>query len=65
MDVQKGDRIMFRSNFGEKPSVMNTAIVTRAAKDRSWVDVESVWGRKRVPVLDDNFRVIKRGGAKT
>ncbi|NEX77389.1 hypothetical protein G4Z05_00545 [Bacillus thermocopriae] len=58
IEVKKGDIIMFISDLGEFPTQLNTARVTRVAKDKSWVDISSIWGRKRVPNTDYNFKVI-------
>ncbi|MEK4824524.1 hypothetical protein NSS71_08195 [Niallia sp. FSL W8-0951] len=58
VEVKKGNKVMFKTNFGEVPNQLNTATVTRVAKDMSWIDVSSFWGRKRVPNLGDNFKVV-------
>lgn len=58
VEVKKGDVIMFQANFEEAPNKINTARVTRVAKDKSWVDVFSFFGSKRIPNLGDNFKVV-------
>lgn len=45
--LKRGDTVKFPS-LTEEPTLTNTATVLRASKDGSWVDVQSMFGRKRV-----------------
>jgi hypothetical protein len=55
--IERGTIIQFRADWGEVPTPRNTALVSRVAKDRSWCDVITPFGRKRVPIKD-NLKVI-------
>ena len=57
-ELKKGAVVQFSANWGEEPTMFNTAQVTRMARDRSWADVSSVWGNKRVPNPDRYMRVV-------
>jgi hypothetical protein len=57
MAIERGSIVQFRMNWGEEPTPSNTALVSRVAKDHSWCDVITPFGRKRVP-LKDNLKVI-------
>lgn len=58
LELKKGVDVIFKANYGEVPDKFNTARVVRVAKDKSWIDVTSFWGRKRVPNNGDNFKVL-------
>jgi hypothetical protein len=60
--LKKGVKIHFHKMISdyEQPYWANTATVERVAKDKSWIDISSFWGRKRIPVTDDNFRIINQ-----
>lgn len=47
MILKRGDIVKFPS-LTEEPTLTNTATVLRVAKDGSWVDIQSMFGRKRV-----------------
>lgn len=57
-EMVKGAIVQFRMNWGEEPTPGNTSIVTRVAKDKSWADVETPFGKKRVPNPLENLKII-------
>lgn len=56
--IQKGSVVQFKMHWGQEPTPANTAIVIRVAKDRSWADVKTIYGNKRVPDPDKNLKLI-------
>lgn len=56
--MEKGAIVQFKMNWEEEPTPSNTSIVTRVAKDKSWADVETPFGKKRVPDPVENLKVI-------
>lgn len=56
--IQKGSIVQFKMNWGEEPTPANTSIVLRVAKDRSWADVKTPYGSKRVPNPDENLKLV-------
>ena len=57
-DIAKGAIVQFKADWGKTPTPDNTAIVTRTAKDKSWADVETPFGKKRVPNPTQYLKVI-------
>lgn len=53
-----GAIVQFKTNWGETPTLFNTAMITRVAKDKSWVDVTTIYGAKRVPNPLENLKII-------
>jgi len=56
--IEKGATVQFRSDWGKTPTPGNTSIVTRVAKNKSWADVVTPYGRKRVPNPSEHLKVI-------
>lgn len=56
--IQKGSIVQFKMDWGKEPTPSNTAIVIRVAKDRSWADVKTPYGSKRIHDPDKNLRLI-------
>ena len=47
--MKRGDLVQFPADWGKTPTPGNTSLVTRVARDGSWVDLVTPYGRKRVP----------------
>ena len=58
MKLECGAIVQFRMDWDETPTPDNTAIVTRVAKDKSWADVQTPFGGKRVPNPLENLKII-------
>jgi hypothetical protein len=58
--IQKGSIVQFKMHWSEEPTPMNTAVVLRIAKDRSWADVKTPYGSKRVPNPDENLKLVTK-----
>jgi len=58
--IQKGSIVQFKTDWGKEPTPSNIAIVTRVAKDRSWADVWTPYGRKRVPDPYKNLKLVTK-----
>lgn len=56
--IQKNSIVQFKMDWDNEPTPNNTSIVTRVAKDRSWADVHTPFGNKRVPNPDENLKLI-------
>lgn len=57
-ELVKGAIVQFKMDWGKEPTPSNTSIVTRVAKDKSWADVVTPYGRKRVPNPLENLKVV-------
>lgn len=58
VEIKKDAIVQFRENWNEKPTQNNIAIVKRVAKDKSWADVETPFGKKRVMEPYLNLKVV-------
>jgi len=56
--IERGSIVQFKLDWGKEPTPANTSIVTRVAKDRSWADVITPFGHKRVKNPDANLKLI-------
>jgi hypothetical protein len=56
--IQKGSIVQFKMDWDKEPTPANTSIVLRVAKDRSWADVKTPYGNKRVPNPDQNLKLV-------
>lgn len=56
--IQRGSIVQFRADWGKEPTPVNTSIVIRVAKDRSWADVKTPFGSKRVSYPDESLKLI-------
>lgn len=56
--IQKNSIVQFRMDWNNEPTPRNTSIVSRVAKDRSWADVCTPFGNKRVKNPDENLKLI-------
>lgn len=56
--IQKGSIVQFKMDWDKEPTPNNTSIISRIAKDRSWADVITPYGRKRVTEPDKNLKLI-------
>lgn len=59
--MKKGDWVQFKSDWGKEPVLQNLGRITRVAKDGSWADVVTRYGRKRIPKPHENLRVVQDG----
>lgn len=57
--IQRGSIVQFKSDWEDEPTPSNTSIVGRVAKDRSWADVTTPYGTKRVPNPDIHLKLVK------
>jgi hypothetical protein len=56
--LKKGETVQFKAYWGEPPSPYNTGTVTRVAKDLSWCDVKTLYGRKRIPNPMEHLKIV-------
>lgn len=56
--IQKGSIVQFEMDWEKEPTSINTSIVLRIAGDRSWADVITPYGSKRVSNPDKNLKLI-------
>jgi len=58
---KRGDIVTAQAWKDQEPTMLNTAMVTRTAKDGSWMDIDSIYGRKRIknPVKNGWLAVSK------
>lgn len=45
---KRGDIVTASAWKDQEPTMLNTAMVTRAAKDEKWMDIDSIYGKKRI-----------------
>lgn len=57
--MKKGDWVQFRGDWGKPAVLRDLGCVTRVAKNGSWADVRTQYGRKRIPNPGQNLRVIE------
>ena len=57
-ELKRGAIVQFKMDWGQEPTPENTSIVNRVAKDGSWADVITPFGRKRVPNPKENLKII-------
>jgi hypothetical protein len=57
--IQAGSIVQFQMDWGKEPTPSNTSIVIRVAKDRSWADVKTPFGTKRVPDPEKYLKLVK------
>lgn len=55
---KKGDIVLTRMHWGKEPTPERVCFVNRVAKDGSWADIESKYGRKRMPNPSENLKKI-------
>lgn len=56
--IKRGSIVQFRVDWDKEPTPANTSIVERVAKDRTWADVHTPFGNKRIPFPDRNLKLI-------
>jgi hypothetical protein len=56
--LTKGSIVQFKMDWDKQPTPANTSIVTRVAKDSSWADVVTPFGKKRVPNPTENLNIV-------
>jgi hypothetical protein len=57
--MKKGDWVQFKSDWGKPAVLHDLGRITRVAKNGSWADVETRYGRKRIPNPHKYLRVIE------
>lgn len=57
-EIERGAIVQFRVDWENEPTLANTGIVKRVAKDKSWADVSTLFGKKRVKNPSENLKVI-------
>ncbi|MBD8037124.1 hypothetical protein H9635_10235 [Solibacillus sp. A46] len=57
-ELKKGAIVQFRVDWNSEPTPANTSTVNRVAKDKSWVDVNTPFGSKRVRNPLENLKII-------
>jgi hypothetical protein len=57
-ELIRGAIVQFKMDWENEPTPGNTSIVTRVAKDKSWADVQTPYGKKRVPNPLEYLKII-------
>jgi hypothetical protein len=57
-ELVRGAIVQFKMDWDKEPTPANTSIITRVAKDKSWADVTTPFGKKRVPNPIENLKII-------
>jgi len=57
-EIKRGAMVQFKADWENEPTLANTGIIKRVAKDKSWADVSTLFGNKRVKKPSENLKVI-------